>query len=89
MDETGFALEMIKKHSKEEAENGIEFYKKLVADLENKDVPAMEIVERFAKETGRTAKDIEMDIRKLYAETFRTRIEAFEHVTASLEDFFH
>ena len=82
--ESGLGL-LMGEHSTEDVKQSIEFYKEIIADLENMEVTATEILAKFEQRTGRSAKEFERDIRASYAKTFNEIIALMPFMTQGNE----
>jgi hypothetical protein len=76
---------MMTNSSIEDIKESIEFYKEIIADLENMEVTAREILAKFEQRTGRSAKEFERDIRASYAQTLNEIIALMPFMTQGNE----
>ena len=57
--------------SREDVKESIKFYDEFISDLKNMDISMSEILARFSKKTGKSAVEVEQDLRNVFADQFQ------------------
>ena len=76
----------LSKESREGIQKGLERTKELIADFENMDVPLSEIFAKLGKNTGKTAVEIEKEMRMEFAEKMREAIVIMEALVETTKE---
>lgn len=70
MEESSMGL-LLSERSREDVKESIKFYDEFISDLKNMDIPMSEIFARFSKKTGKSAVEVEQDLRNMFADQFQ------------------
>lgn len=73
MEESSMGV-LLSESSREALKESIKFYDEFISDLKNMDIPPSEILARFSKKTGKSAVEIEQDLRNIFADKFQEMI---------------
>lgn len=70
MEESSMGL-LLSERSREKVTESIKFHDELISDLKNMDISMSEILARFSKKIGKSAVEVEQDLRNLFADQFQ------------------